>query len=106
VPSNASQVDQDDLNDSQWALPLSNPQGVAFASPGPSARGPTRGPSTQPPPEALEMGVTEEEWELIQNFYHKLEQDIREECSICRELWFNMGLKNCRNKRESLDLEV
>jgi hypothetical protein len=44
------------------------------------------------------MGVTEEEWELIQNFHHKLEQDIREECRICRELWFNMGLKNgiCR----------
>jgi hypothetical protein len=91
VLSNTSQVDQEDTNDSHWMLPPSNLQGVAFASPS---------SSTQPPPEALEMGVAEEEWELIQNFHRKLEQDIREECIICREFWFNMGLKSgiCRRR--------
>jgi hypothetical protein len=37
VPSNTSQVDQEDINDSHWILPPSNPQGVAFAGPNPSA---------------------------------------------------------------------
>ena len=31
---------------------------------------------------------------MLQSFHEELNKDILEECSVCNERWFNMGISN------------
>jgi len=63
-------------------LPVSVPDPVDEC---PRLTSPSRNPN---------LPVSEEEWQMLQSFHEELDKDIPEECSVCNERWFNMGISN------------
>jgi hypothetical protein len=40
-----------------------------------------------------EPPLSEEEWQMLRSFHKELYKDIMEECDMCKEKWFNMGIR-------------
>jgi hypothetical protein len=49
---------------------------------------------TQPNSNVLsEEPLPEEEWQMLQSFHKQLDNDTMEECNVCLEKWFNIGVR-------------